>query len=241
MQYDAAWTPRLRHLVHYEGSVLQASVGETTTPDGLLANSERVRDQLLAGEPLQALIVAGAVPDGAAPLLSINGIQMEIASLSVDRFDLFFRYRMRSDALRLDRPQLRYRGALLGVRPGEMLRVGAERRDGAHCLWVDDSRRCGLGFTLGDGWSFLLWSPSLPALLTALLGLIWLAGISMPASYWAPGIRQTAVGAVAIGLALVLIPGSGYVLATPWPHFAAVLVGVALARTLRAFVRQTAG
>jgi hypothetical protein len=161
--------------------------------------------------------------------------------LSVDRFDLFFRYRMRSDALRLDRPQLRYRGALLSVRPGEMLRVGAERRAGAHCLWVDDSRRCGLGFTLGDAWSLLLWSPSLPAALTALLGLIWLAGISMPAGYWASGIRQTAVGAVVIGLALVLIPAFGYLLATPWPHFAAALAGVALGRTLRTLVRRVAG
>ncbi len=240
VQYDAAWTPRLRHLVYYEGSVLSAAVGETSTPDGLLDDSESVRVQLLAGAPMKAVIVAGAAPRGTAPLLSINGIQMEIASLSVDRFDLIFRYRMQSDGLRLDRPELRYSGAFLGVRPGEILQVGAERSGEAYCLWVNDSSRCGLGFTLGDGWSLLLWSPSMPAWLTPLLGLIWLTGIAIPTGFWAPGNRQAAAGMVTIWLGLALIPRVGSLLATPWPHFAAVLVGVSLGWTFQRFVRRGA-
>jgi len=239
-QYDASWTPRHSHRVYYEGSVLAASVGGTPTPGGLLADSERVRARLLAGEPLQAVITAGAVPNGTAPLLMINGVQMQIASLSVDHFDLVFRYRMRSDALRLDRPQLRYGGAFLGVRPGQMVRAGAERNGKTYCMWVDDSRQCGLGFTLGDGWS-LLWSPSLPAWLGAVLSLIWLAGIATPTGFWAPGIREAAAGAMAVGLGLVLVPIFGTLLATPWPQYLAASAGLALGWTLRALVRRVAG
>ncbi len=241
MQYDAAWTPRSRNMVHYEGSVLQASVGETATPNGLLADSETVREQLLAGEPLHGSIVAGAVPDGTAIVLSINGFQLEVASLRLHRFDLVFRYRMRSNALRLDRPQLRIPGALLEVSPGEIIPIGAERRGRDYCMWVGDFRRCDLGFTLGDGWSLLLWTPNLPVALASLLGLIWLAGLTVPVGYWTPGIRSAAVGAAAIGLALALIPGFGYLLTTPWPQFAAAVAGVALGRTLQGLVRRGAG
>lgn len=240
-QYDASWTPRFSHRVYYEGSVIAASVGETSIPGGLLADSEVVRAGLLAGKPVRATVVAGAAPDGTAPLLSINGVQMQIASLSVDHFDLVFRYRMRSDALRLDRPQLRYGGAFLGVRPGQMVRVGAERNGKAYCMWVDDSRHCGLGFTLGDGWSLLLWSPSLPAWLGALLSLIWLALIATPAGFWAPGFREATAGAIAVGLGLVLVPIFGTLLATPWPQYLAASAGLALGWTLGSLVRRTAG
>ena len=206
MQYDAAWTPNLRHMQHYQGSVMQAAVGETVTPPGFLADSDRVRVQLLAGEPFRVLVVAGAPPVGAAPVVAINGFQTEIVSLVVDRFDLIFRHRTQSAAFQLDRPELRYEGALAGARPGKVLRIGAERRGEEYCLSVDDSRRCGLGFTLGEGWALLLWSSSMPVRLTVLLSLLWLAMISLPAALWAPGVRQALVSAAAIGAGPVSDP-----------------------------------
>lgn len=234
MQYDAAWTPRLRHVVHYEGSLLEASVGGTSTPDGMLGESQAVRSKLLAGEPMQAVVITGAPPAGAAPLLTINGFQMEIASLSLERLDLIFRYRMRSDALRLDSPELLYREAMRGVRPGRTVRIEASRPGKAYCLAVDDSRLCGLGFTPADGWSLLLWSARLPAWLPALLGVVWLAGISFPSGFWSASGRHAVAGALVLVVTLAAVPAAGQLQATPFPHYLAAILGVGAGRAVRA-------
>lgn len=234
MQYDVAWTPRLRHLVHYEGSVLKASVGGTNAPDGMLGASEEVRSELLAGEPMRVVIITGAPPAGSAPLLTVNGFQMEIASLSLDRFKLSYRYRMRSDALRLDSPELFFRGAMEGLRPGRTVRIEATRPGKAYCLAVDDSRRCGLGFTVADGWSLLLWSARLPAWLPALLGLAWLAGLSFPSGFWSASGRHAVASALVLAAALAAVPAAGQLLAAPWPHYVALMLGLGAGRAVRA-------
>jgi VanZ family protein len=233
MAYDAVWTPRLGYVPQYEGVVLGFTLGGVPLPNGFIADSRAVRDMLAAGAPLRVTAIAGAPPDGRAPLVEVDGFQRSIVSLAVDRHDLSYRYRMRSDAFRLDRPELRLRDALRGVRPGETFAVGVESEGDAYCLSVEPVRRCGLGFTLGQGWSLLLWSGSFPAWLSALLGLMWMMALGLPVGYWAPTRREALWLMATIAVAAVLIPGRGPLLATPWHQMAALVAGFALGSALR--------
>lgn len=235
-QYDAAWTPRLRHVPQYEGSVLEFTLAGSSVPNGLIADSRAVREHLESGAPLRALVVAGAPPDGRAPVVEINGFQSSLVSLGIERFDLLFRYRVTADAVRLDRPELRLHNALLGVRPGEVFEVRADSDRRARCLSAGGRRECGLGFTLGDGWSLLLWSESFPAWLTSLLGLAWMAGLALPLAFWAPTRRLALILTAVVAAAAFQVPRTGLLLTTPWYEMAAVAAGSGLGMALAAMV-----
>jgi hypothetical protein len=99
---------------------------------------------VLAGRPVPALI----------PLLSLHDQDYrEIMFLGPEQDDLVYRVS----------------GALRGLAPGDTLAITVSRDRHAYCLDVNGTSTCGLGFTLGIGWAFFLYSQALPAWLHVVL------------------------------------------------------------------------
>jgi len=202
-----------QHMDLYSGRVLSMT--------GRLGVTEPVRIVATAGTPSGRLAPILAVDDGPGPAGTIIG---------VDRSDLVLRNRSRSMFLGLDRPDLRARGALAGIAPGDTITISAwtDGTGPAFCLGVNERKRCGLGYTMGDGWRLIFYPGHFAPLALSLLNACWIAGWCLGIGWW--GGRHPATG-VAVGLVvLVLLVGPGLVglLATPIGEMAGGVAGIGL-------------
>ena len=182
-------------------------------------------------EPVRIVVVAGAPTGRFAPILDVDdGPGPAGTIVAADRHDLVLRNRSRSMFLGLDRPDLRARGALAGVTPGDTIAITA-RTDGnrpAVCLGMNEKEWCGLGYTTGDGWRLIFYPEHFPPFALTLLNAVWIAGWCLTIGWW--GRRHSATG-VALGLvALTLLVGPGLVglLATPIGEMAGGAGGVGM-------------
>jgi hypothetical protein len=155
------------------------------TPSGPVARSSALRRRLAAGEPLTVRAVAAPAAAGLSPLLSINDWAREILMLGVDGEDVVYRVRTRAVAVGLDSPELRVRGALHDVRPGDGLRIVVRPARAGACVEVNDHLACGVGFTAGMGWAILAYGQGVSPLVHGVLNALWLAGLALPVGYWA--------------------------------------------------------
>lgn len=231
------WTPALGHYETYRGRVLAARLGELSLSPGRMETdrSEAARRAIRSGRPLAATVRTGPPPPGLASVVSLyDGEQRENVLLGLDGPDLVLRVRYRAADLDLSRPDLRLRGALAGVAPGDTVRLagwrpladaaaaGPRSRGGADgprrvadadgerretwCLAAGERRGCGLGFPPGRGWSLLEHPEGLaPAALRG-LDAAWIALLFLPLGLW--GVRRPPSAA---GLALA----AGGLLAAP--------------------------
>ena len=93
------------------------------------------------------------------PLVTLHDrFRHEILLLGAEKEDLVFRFRTRAAAAELDTPAIRARGVMRGFTPGDNLVVTMSRADRGYCVDVNISSTCGLGFTLGMGWTLFLYS-----------------------------------------------------------------------------------
>jgi VanZ family protein len=235
-EYYAGRTPEFGDLAHYSGHVTSALLGEESLENGRIGDSAAVRRLWLEGARLRVEAIAGAPTSSLAPVFTIHdSAHREILLLGAERGDLVLRVRTRAQAVSLDRPAVRWAGALDGVREGEPLTIGAWRQGNGWCLSLGHESACPLGFTAGSGWR-LIWFPQLlPAEAAPWLNGIWLGALFVPLGLW---LRAGARGAVAAGLpagALFSAPFAG-VLPTPFVELAAALAGLALGIALRSLL-----
>ncbi len=239
--YFGQWTPDLGGFEWYRGQVLRASLDEVVLPSARLGDSPRVHHLLSAGKTLKVRALAGPRVAALAPVFSIFDDQhREIVLLGIDRDDLVFRYRTRAAAWRLDQPALIAADALRGVRPGDTLDVVVQPCGREQDVTFSGSTRR-LGFTAGDGWALLAAGESLPAWLTTVLRVAWVAGLVGGVGFWCTSRPGVAVGAgtSALGLA-VGAPASGLA-ATPALEWLAAACGFALGAALRVALARLAG
>lgn len=219
-----------------------ATALETRTPDlgpHMDIYSGRVLSmtgRLGVTEPLRVvriLATAGTPSTRFAPILGVDdGPGPAGTIVAADRTDLVLRNRSRSMFLGLDRPDLRARGALAGVTPGDTIAITAwtDPTRPAFCLGLNGKEWCGLGYTMGDGWRLIFYPEHFPPVALALLNALWIAGWCLGIGWWGGGRRHPATG-VALGLvALTLLVGPGLVglLATPIGEMAGAVGGVGL-------------
>jgi hypothetical protein len=231
-RYVALWTPNLAHLAPYHGRVLDAMIGEVRFPAGPIANSAAIRDALRSSEgfSLRVRAVAGPRPAAVAALFAVyDQHQREVLLLGPDRDDLVFRFRTRAVTWRLDQPDIRLVGALGAVAPGDSLQVTVQGRRGRYAVTVNSSPAAALGFTLGSGWALLMYPESLPAWLKVLLSLAWVAALWVPAGFWARTRRDGTIIAVTVTVGLLGAPAVTSLRATPALHWAAAVLGAAVA------------
>jgi VanZ like protein len=205
-----SWTPDLgSHMDLYAGRVLS------------------VTGRLGHAEPLRIVVVAGPQTARIAPLLDVDDGPWPAGTIvAALRTDLVLRNRSRSMYWGLDRPDLRARGALAGVAPGDTFTVAAWTEGKTFCLARDDRRWCGLGYTMGDGWKLIFYPEHFPPAALGLLNSLWIAGWCLGVGWW--GRRHAATGAALGVVALTLLLGPGLVglLGTPLAEIGGALAGI---------------
>ncbi len=226
--YYGQWTADLGYLAWYRGRVSAARVGEVPVPSWRMEReSPRLRALLLEGAPIRVAGVAGPPPPSLAPVFSIyDDRQREVVLAGIDGEDAVFRFRTRSTALRMDQPDLRVPGAFRGVRPGDRLRLAVARRGRGYCLEGSAAGACSLGFTAADTWAVLIFPSSLPASGRRLVGLLWMAGLFLPAGLWLRGRGQALAAGAAVCAGLLAVPLATTLLPTPLSALLAALAGM---------------
>ena len=210
------WAPDLGpHMDIYSGRVLS------------------VTGRLGVREPLRIVATAGAPSGRLAPILDVDDGPGPAGTLiGGDRQDLVLRNRSRSMFLTLARPDLRARGALAGVAPGDTITITAwtDGKGPGFCVALDAQRWCGLGYTVGDGWRLIFYPEHFAPAALALLNVLWIAGWGLGIGWWGGARRHPGTG-VALGLVVVgLLVGFRLVglLATPLWEVAGAVGGIGL-------------
>ena len=226
--YYGGWTPRFGHLEWYGGRVLQASVDGLEIPSGVLGNSPQVRQQLLSDAGIHVLARAGPRPLGLAPLFTIHDRhQREILLLGIDRDDIVFRYRTRAVAWGFIGPEIRARGALRRIAWREPLTVIVHPARYGHCVSVNATEHCGLGYTIGTGWALLLDNQPVSLWLRPTLNVVWLVALFFPTGLWVRFGWAFAAAAALSLVSLLLLPTPIGLLPTPWAELFGALAGFA--------------
>jgi len=226
------WTHDLGRYEVYGGRVLGAWIGGRAAPDGRLKASGPMRDSLQRGTPIRVRFAAGPPPPDLAPIFSVyDDHQKEVLLIGADGPDLVMTLRRRADDARLDRPEMRVRGALEGVAAGDTVEIDARPvRPGSYRLAVRSAvgsvASAVRGPTLGRSWSLLLFSGCWPGWWIGVLDLVWLAVLAVPVGWWSPRVALLGVcgGAylAALGMVPLLIP----ILPTPLVQYLAAGFGL---------------
>ncbi|MGH7607378.1 MAG: VanZ family protein, partial [Gemmatimonadales bacterium] len=226
-RYHGLWTPWLARLERYEGRVLSATLAERPIRPGPL-DSPGVRALLEAehGFRLHVRAEAGAPPAGLAPLFAIyDDARREILLLGVDHHDIVVRVRTRAAAVRLDQPDVRVRDALLGIDPGDSLDLTVMRTRSAFQVSLNATTER-LGFTVGSGWSLVLYPEGTPGWLRAALNALWTGLLFAPAGWWLRTRGDGLVALAAIAAGLLAAPALTPLIATPAREWAGAVLGL---------------
>ncbi len=186
--YYGQWTADLGpSLGVYRGRIFQATIGDQPAPSRRLRDSAASRRAILAGEPIRLRFVAGAPPARLAPIFSIyDGRHHEVLLLGAEGDDMVLRIRRKAEALRLDEPTLRWRGALAGIAPGDTI-TAALRRSGpwGFCLKVTRPGPSADGCAevgAWRGWALLADPSDAPPWMRSAADVVWvLAGVAVAA------------------------------------------------------------
>ncbi len=236
--YRAWWTPALDELAWYRGRVVQTTLDSMPLRAGELPRSGEIRRLLRSGAPLRIGAVAGPRSKSLGTLLVIeDDRERAMLLIGVDRDDLVLRHHTRAAELRLDQPDLRLRGALAHVVPGDTLHITVHKSGGHYCLTLNRSGACPVGFTIGAGWALVLYPAHFPLGLQQVLGAAWVAGLAFPVGLW---FRKRPESLLAAGVLLAgafLLPPSAGLLPTPPMELLGVAggwsLGVGLQRLLK--------
>jgi VanZ family protein len=232
-------TPQMPNLQPYAGRVLEADLDGEALPHGRLADSEVVAARLREDYALRVTAEAGRPPDGQAALLLVTDQERrEILLLGPDAEDLVFRFHSRGERLGLEGARIRLAAALRGLSDGERFRVEAKRDAADLCLNLNGRQHCGLGFTIGDGWSLLLPDWHWLARHRRLFGAVWLGMLLFPLGYWGKPSRTTAVAWAAVLATLLLAPAATGLLSTPFAQVVGALGGAGAGACVRRVLRS---
>jgi hypothetical protein len=228
--YYGQWTAELGQYDRYRGKVLSASIGGSALPSWRLDDPATVRLRLGSGDTVEVRGIAGPRTQRLAPLFSIADDRTRgILLIGLDRDDLVLLPSTSAPDLRLHQPEVRWRGALSGIRPGDSLVVAAHQARGGYCLGLNGNERCGLGFTVGRAWALVHPLPGLPAAALVALDCAFMILLGFPAGLL---MRRGVPGAVAaaIGVAgVVVLPSLQGIAPTPLAQVGALGLGLVAA------------
>lgn len=235
--FSAWYTADLPDLEWYHGRVLRTTLGPVAFGPNRLPDRDVVRRLLLAGAPLQIDAVAGRSVRGLAPLFVIEDDDgEEVFLVGPDRDDLVLRYRMRADRWRLDQPDIRLRHAFAQVAAGDTLHIGVRRNANGYCLSLNQVARCGLGYSVGSGWALLYYPRHLAIWMVTLLDAGWVAGLALPVGLWARRRAESALAALLLSAALLVLPPLIGLIRTPPHQIAGGVIGLLLGAGLHAWL-----
>ena len=168
--YFGQWTADLGMYEWYRGAVVSAEIGGMPLPSWRLTDSRAIRERLLAGEPLRIRATAGPRTRDLAPLFSIfDQDRREVLLVGPDRNDLVLHLRTRASDMLLHQPDVRWRGALSAVGPGDRFALEVRRAGRGFCVTLNDRERCSLEHHIGEAWELLQPIPHAPPWIHATL------------------------------------------------------------------------
>ncbi len=220
LPYSVLTTPDLEHFGQYKGKVVDVRPG--------------------MGRMDIVAIAAPKPPALTSPLIAVVDQQgNRVLMLSVDHYDLTLRYFMPALRATLEQPDLRFRGAMRPVAPGDSFIAGTWHDSTNICLRVNASQQCGLGYTIGDGWKLIYYPESWPRWELAVINTLWVLGCVIGVGLWGARsdsrwIRGLVIAAVI--LASIIIPLATGLKPTPLTEFLGVLAGLVLGWYLGAHV-----
>ena len=227
-------SPATRRLRWHPGRVLDASLDGLAIPAGASAESAQLRERFLSGTPLRVHAVAGPPVPTQVPLVTLHDMfRHEILLVGAEQEDLLLRFRTRAAAAELDTPAIRVPGVMRGLSPGDNLVITMSRAGQGYCVDVNTRSTCGLGFTLGMGWTLFLYSQIPTGWPHPVLNALWMAALVFPTGFWARCRWESFLGALVLTAGVVLPCTLGTLTASPTEIAVAVtgiLAGLASAR-----------
>ncbi len=188
---------------------------------------------------LEITAVAAPHPPGRpSPLIAIlDGHDQKVLVLSVDGPDLALRYAMPAARATLEQPDLRLRGALQSVAPGDTFVATTSPDTSNVCLRVNALERCHLGYTIGDGWKLIYYPERRPAWMLGVINMLWIAGCVIGVGYWGArgsggensggeGRRGGGVAIITVVAGLLIVPLLTGLKATPVFEWMGALAGM---------------
>jgi hypothetical protein len=210
LPYSVLTTPDLEHFGQYKGKVVDVRPG--------------------MGRMDIVAIAAPKPPPLTSPLIAVVDQQgNKVLMLSVDHYDLTLRYSMPAVRATLEQPDLRFRGAMRPIAPGDSFIAGTWHDSTNICLRVNASQQCGLGYTIGDGWKLIYYPESWPRWELAVINTLWVLGCVIGVGLWGARsdsrwIRGLVIAAVI--LASIIIPLATGLKPTPLTEFLGVVGGL---------------
>lgn len=233
-QYYGQWTAIFPGLGAYRGTVLEASLDGLRLPTGRLADSDTVRELLMAGATLRVRAVAGPPVEGLAPIVSIaDELHRRVLLVGASSDDIILQFRRRASALRLSQPSLRIVGALQPVAPGDTVEIAVRGIPGAYCIEISGHATCPESPTVGVGWTLLAYPGELPTPARTGLRLLWVAGLIAPFGLWARSGRISAAGALVIVGGLLLVPALTQLAPSGPAEYVGAAIGFVAGRIIR--------
>ncbi|MBK5187116.1 MAG: VanZ family protein [Gemmatimonadaceae bacterium] len=231
------WNPGLLHHDYFPGTILSATAGGLRAPDAISATSADVRRRLSSDSVVVRATVLGAVATG--PVSAIAAVydykRSQIFMLGQRKGNLIFSLRMRTADAMVATPDIRLDTVFPRERPATPDTVEVAGGLIHHQLWISATRH---GVTrertqpidAGLGWSYFLPFDYEYGWEAPWLTVLWLAGLSAPAMYWATRAGPRAILAVGAVLAasLLAIPLATSVHTTAWWEWLALAIGASI-------------
>jgi hypothetical protein len=228
--YYGQWTADLGMYEWYRGQVLAADIGDMPLRSWRLQDSRTVRERLRAGVPLRVRAVAGPRTGRLAPLFSIADDQQRgILLIGPDRDDLVLQVSTWATDFRLHQPDLRWRGAMASVAPGDTLAVEVSRARRGYCLRLNGRQQCDLAHTAGRAWGLVDFVPHLPPAAQTLLDCVFMAILGLPVGLLLRRSKSGYAAAWFLLLGALVLPPLVGLAPTPLPQVAALAAGIVAA------------
>jgi hypothetical protein len=210
----------------FQGRIDEMFVGSIAVHPGLVADNPSLKHVLETGEPIRLRGMTGPARSDEGTLLDIQTRRRTpILRLTAQGDDLVLRYLTVAAALGLPSPEVRISGALRNAGLASPLQVELSGTSSGRSLSVNGVAHHGLGFTLGMGWTVLLYSEYLPPWLREFFNLVWMASWAFLVGFWSQ-MHRASVGVIVIfGSGLWLLPATGVLVPTPPAQWAAAVLG----------------
>jgi hypothetical protein len=231
------WSPALLHHDYFAGKVLSATAGGLPTPYAISGASADVRRRLSSDSVVvEARIVGGIRSSPVAAIATVYDYRRsQIFMLGEREGNLIFSIRMGTADARVATPSIRLDSVFPPHRsatPDTMLVAGGLIH---HRLWISArmdgvTRERTQPIGAGLGWSYLMPFDYEYGSEAKWLTVLWLAGLSAPAMYWATraGPKVLLVVGAALAASLLLIPLATGVHATVWWEWLALALGACI-------------
>lgn len=156
------------------------------------------------GELSVRAVAPDRLPGRAAPLVAVlDSHDVETFILAMDGRDLSLSYHMPAIRWLLVPPDLRWRGAFANLAPGDTFTAAASSDGKQICLGLNDEKRCGFGYTIGDGWKLIFYPERWPAGVLTVINVLWVAGCVVGVGYWAGRTTASTKARIAVGIVIV--------------------------------------